>query len=98
MKKHRKPRKRISEKIVKKLDIPEDIIFDIPRITMMANKEIRIENFTSVLEYATDKIALRAKNTVIELYGSELNINLITDEEISVSGLFVSVNFSELGS
>jgi len=98
MKKHRKTRRHFSEKIVKKLDIPEDIIFDIPRITMMANKEIRIENCTSVLEYETDKISLRAKDTVIELYGTELSINLITDDEISVSGIIVSVNFSSFGS
>ena len=51
MKKRKNPKRRVLENIAKKLDIPEDIIFNIPRITMMANKEIRIENCNSVLEY-----------------------------------------------
>ena len=66
MKKHRKTKRRLPEKIVKKLDIPEDIIFDIPRITIMANKEMRIENYNSILEYENNKIVLSANSHLIQ--------------------------------
>ena len=98
MKRHRKTKRNLSEKIIKKLDIPEDVVFDIPRMIMMSNTEIRIENYKSILEYETDKISLSAKNMMIELLGNDFNISLITDEEISVTGTILSVNFSKLGS
>ena len=98
MKKHKKPKRAIGKKIVKKLDIPEDIVFDIPRITTMANQEIRIENYKSIIEYEADKITLTANDIIMELFGSDFNITVITDEEISVTGNIMSINFSELGS
>ena len=98
MKRHKKTKKNLSEKIVKKLDIPEDVVFDIPRLIMMSNTEIRIENYKSILEYEADKISLSAKNMMIELFGSDFNICLMTDEEVSITGTILSVNFSKLGS
>lgn len=97
MKKNKKPKRRLLENIVKKLDIPEDIVFNIPRITMMANKEIRIENCKSVLEYETDKITVSAVDMLIELSGESLHINIITEDEISVSGNILSISFSKIG-
>lgn len=92
----RKVRKRsIPQKIAKTLDIPEDILFDIPRITMMSNTELRIENYKSILEYEADKITLLTKNMIIEIYGDGLNITIITDDEISICGTITAVNFSD---
>ena len=97
MKKKKKSQHGLLENIVKKMDIPEDIVFNIPRITMMANKEIRIENCKSVLEYETDKVTVSATDMLVELLGEALYINIITDDEITVSGNILSVNFSKIG-
>ena len=86
-------RQTISKKLVKNLDIPEDIIFDIPRIIMMSNNEIRIENYRSILEYENEKITLSSKNLLIELKGEDLDISLITDDEISIIGNISAINF-----
>lgn len=86
-------RQTISKKLVKNLDIPEDIIFDIPRIIMMSNNEIRIENYRSILEYENKKITLSSKNLLIELKGEDLDISLITDDEISIIGNISAINF-----
>ena len=95
MARRRTKRRNIPQKIVKSLDIPEDIIFDIPRILMLSNSEIRIENYKSILEYESEKITLSSKNLIIELRGENLNISIITDEEISISGNILAVNFSK---
>lgn len=92
----RRPKKRnIPKKIAKTLDIPEDILFDIPRITMMSNTDLRIENYKSILEYEADKITLLTKNLIIELRGTGLNITIITDDEISICGTITAINFSD---
>ncbi len=98
MRRHKPKKRNIPKKIAKTLDIPEDILFDIPRITMMANTEIRIENYKSILEYESDKISLSAKDMMIEFFGDDLNITIITDEEITVTGNVKAIEFSKLGS
>lgn len=93
--KRRKPNKEpISKKIAGKLDIPEDIIFDIPRITICDNTEMRIENYKTVLEYEETGIKLACKNKFINIYGQNLNITVITDDEISIKGVIKGFEFA----
>ncbi len=94
MPRYRRKRQSIPKKIAKTLDIPDDILFDVPRILMTSNSEIRIENYKSILEYESNKITLMSKDLIIEIHGDELNINIITDDEISICGTILAVNFS----
>ncbi len=88
----------IPKKITKKLDIPDDIIFDIPRIIALSNTEIRIENYKSIMEYEPEKITLLSRDLIIIFRGKELNISIITDDEISICGVVSSVEFSDFRS
>ena len=97
MKKNKRPKGRFLKDIIKKLDIPEDIVFNTPRITIMSNEEIRIENCDSVLEYECDNITISAIDMLIEISGDELRISIITDDEILIRGNILSVNFSKIG-
>lgn len=94
----KKAKREVQKKIAKTLDIPEDVIFSAPRITTMANREIRIENYKSILEYETSKITLAAKEMLIGVTGDKLNINLITDDEVSIVGEVTSIEFSKIRS
>ena len=97
MRKRKAKRQSLPEKIAKTLDIPEDILFNSPRMIMTSNNDLRIENYKSILEYETDKITLMTKEFIIEIYGKNLNITIITDEEISITGVILSMNFSICG-
>lgn len=96
--KRKTKRRQLPKKIAKTLDIPEDILFDVPRILISSNTEIRVENYKSILEYENEKITLMAKEFLIQLQGKNLNITIITDDEISICGNILSVNFSDLRS
>ena len=75
MKRRKKHSEPISKKIAGRFDIPEDVVFDIPRITVCDNTEIRIDKF-------------------INIGGKNLNITIITDDEISVKGIITSIEFA----
>lgn len=93
MKKRKTKRQRVQKKIAKTLDIPEDILFNAPRLLMTSNTDLRIENYKSILIYEPDKIALTTDEYVIEIAGKNLNITIITDEEISITGIVMSIIF-----
>lgn len=94
MKRRKKPRESLSKKIVGRFDIPEDVVFDIPRITICNNTEIRIENYKTVLEYEEDGVKLACKDKFIHINGKALNITVITDDEIGIKGIITSIEFA----
>ena len=94
MKRRNKKRETLSEKWFGCVDIPEDVLLNVPRITMMDNTEVRIENYKSILEYEETKIQLACKKRLITVTGTGLTISLITDDEVSVRGEILAVQFS----
>lgn len=94
MKHRRKKKEPFSKKIIGRFDIPEDIVFDVPRMMVMDNTEVRIENYKTVLEYDDTKIQLACKQKYITVSGKGLTITLITDDEVSVCGEISAISFS----
>lgn len=94
----KKAKRDVPKKIAKTLDIPEDVMLGAPRLIMMSNCDLRIENYKSILEYETDKITLCTKDMLIAISGENLNICVICDDEISVAGNILSLEFSKIRS
>lgn len=94
MKRKKRKKEPLSKKLIGRFDIPEDVIFDVPRIMLLDNTEMRIENYKTVLEYEDKSIKLACKDKFISIYGTDLNITIITDDEISVKGIIKGFDFS----
>ena len=92
--KKRKKEKAPKKRLLPHFDIPEDIIFDVPRLTVFNNTELRIENYKSILEYEENKISLACKDKFINISGQKLNITIITDDEISIKGEILTIEFA----
>ena len=93
MRKKRTERKNVKERLNDVLDLPSDMLLDIPRMTMNDNRELQIENYRSVLEYEDGQIKLNSKNYIIKINGKKLEIVSITDEEIFIRGVITGISF-----
>lgn len=92
----RKKAKRLApKKITKTLDIPEDVFFNSPRITMMSNKELRLENYTSILLYEENQVSVSTKDVILTIQGEDFSIEIITDDEFTLAGNITSMEFSQ---
>ncbi|MBR7163952.1 MAG: sporulation protein YqfC [Clostridia bacterium] len=87
----KKKEKNIAGKISGFLDVPLDIVADVPRITINDNRELTVENYKSIEGYEPEEIRLRSKNYRIIISGRNLQIVAITDEEILVRGTICGV-------
>ena len=94
LKRQKKKKETLSEKWFGGVDIPEDVLLHVPRITMMDNQEVRIENYQTVLEYEENKIQFACKYRFLTITGKGLMISLITDDEVNVRGEILTVQFS----
>ena len=84
---------RIKENISDALEIPKDILLDLPKITFIGNLQVNIENHKGIIEYETDNVRVKMKNGIIKVTGMDLAIKTIISEEIIISGKIASIDF-----
>jgi len=82
---------RTKETIANKLELPRDIMLDIPKITILANNEINIENHKGIVIFEEEEIKINSNIGPISIYGNNFNILFIGGNTITLSGNFKSV-------
>jgi sporulation protein YqfC len=86
-------KKKLNQWTSQMIDLPPDVMHDIPRITMIGNRQIYIENHRGVVLFASDAMKLAVNNGFVELEGSQLVIRAITSDEILIEGLIVGFKY-----
>lgn len=75
-------------------EIPTDVMFDLPKITLLGNVQLYIENHRGIIEYRPEAIRISVNTGEVEVIGKELVIRAITSEEIHLDGLIQAVNYN----
>lgn len=87
--------KEIKESVAELLELPKDIMLDLPRITLLGNLQLYIENHKGIIEYSKLRIRVNTKSGVIRITGRDLSIKTIIAEEIIVCGKIENIEFIE---
>ncbi|CAM2846548.1 sporulation protein YqfC [Hathewaya histolytica] len=80
-------------KIAKTFDMPREALFDIPRFTITANKEITVENHKGILSFKKEKIKLKTSIGDISIKGNDFEILFLGANTITLSGKFTSLDY-----
>ena len=88
-----KEKQPIKQKLAKTLDIPEDMLCDVPRLILTDNSQLQVENHKGILSYEENEITIASNKYKIKIAGNDLKITVITDEYIVVGGKILSVAF-----
>lgn len=72
--------------ITKKMDLPQDIMMDLPRITMVGQIHIYIENHRGLITFSDKELRLLLKNGQLLIKGDAFVIKTILPEEILLEG------------
>jgi len=75
------------------LDLPQDVVFDLPRVTMIGNMQLYVENHRGVLHFTETYLKLALTHGNIEIYGAQLSIRAILPEEVFVEGVIREVKY-----
>lgn len=86
-------RQRIKQLVVRTMDLPQDVIMDLPRITMIGQLHIYIENHRGLLVFSETEVRLMLKHGQLLISGSALVIKTILPEEIMIEGKIDKVLF-----
>jgi sporulation protein YqfC len=75
------------------LDLPQDVIFDLPRVTMIGNIQLYVENHRGVLHFSENYLKLALTHGHMEIHGKQLSIRAILPEEVFIEGLIDEVKY-----
>ena len=83
--------KRIN-KIDKILEIPREVIGSETKVTILGFDEMLIENYKGILEYEEFYIKINTSIGNININGFNLNLEQVTEDDISVKGTIQSID------
>ena len=83
----------IKEKVIEILELPKEIVLNMPKLTMLGNGDLIVENYKGILEYDEGVIRLNTTSGIIKVKGTNIYIKEITLESIMIFGDIQSLEF-----
>lgn len=81
------------DKLTGFLDLPREIVYDLPRVTLIGHVQLLIENHRGVIEYSAGKIRIAINSGGMEILGQDLYIRSISRDEISIEGDIAALKY-----
>ncbi|MBE6112723.1 MAG: sporulation protein YqfC [Peptococcaceae bacterium] len=75
------------------LEIPKDMVLNLPRISLFGNLQCCVENHQGILQYTPEQIGLQAGKYRIYIEGQELVITSLSAETIYIEGKIGQVRY-----
>lgn len=85
--------KNLKENITTNLDLPDEIILNVPLITILGRSKISIENFKNILEYSNEKIRINTSCGILKIEGSNLLLMELTKTKLLIKGSLLKFEF-----
>jgi sporulation protein YqfC len=74
-------------------ELPKDIMLNLPRISMIGNNQMLVENHRGVIEYTPQKIRLNSTIGVIRVEGQDMDLKNIAADDVMITGVIKLVEF-----
>lgn len=93
MKKVNKKELGIKKNIAQALELPKEVMLNLPLITLVGREQLSIENYMGIIEYSCEQIRLNTNCGALKIIGKNLFVKEITSENIEVYGTIFSLEY-----
>lgn len=83
-KKQRRPG--LLEKTAELFDLPADVLVGLPRLELVGDGELRMENHKGILAYGTQEIHVSGGAFLVKITGQNLELRAMTGLELLITG------------
>ncbi|CFY00895.1 Sporulation protein YqfC [Syntrophomonas zehnderi OL-4] len=88
-----KRREALSTVVADFLEIPKDLVLDLPKITVIGRNELYLENHRGIIEYSPQLLRINLSRGFLEIQGDRLEIKALMPDEMKVWGEMRTINF-----
>ena len=85
--------RRFKQQISEFLEIPGDVILDLPKVILLGNLQLTVENHRGLLKYSSEAIQINVSEGELIIKGRELKLRSVFPEEICVEGQIKNITF-----
>lgn len=85
--------KQNTSKIIKALDLPQDLFLGLPNISLSGNREVYLSNHRGILSYGQEEMVILIKEYQLVIKGKSLSIVSYTKDDLTIQGYIRSMEF-----
>ncbi|WP_010097042.1 sporulation protein YqfC [Ornithinibacillus scapharcae] len=89
----KKIQQRLRPWLVKYLSLPSDVVMELPRITIIGQLHVYIENHKGLAVFTDTELRLKTTKGYIQIKGSSFVLKMMLPEEILLEGKVTDVRF-----
>lgn len=75
------------------LDLPGDVVMEIPRLTVMDGRQLLVENHRGILHFSAERLSLALDNGGLEILGEGMVLKTILPQELIVEGRIDEIKY-----
>ena len=90
-------REKMVNRIASFLEMPEEVVGDNTKITLVDNKYLYLEGNNQIEDYYNHYIKIKTKKNVIALDGKHMEIKEISDSELCIEGQILGITYESRG-
>lgn len=87
-------REGLLEKTAQVFDLPADALAGLPRVELVGDRELRMENHRGILAYGTQEIHVSGGPFIIKVQGEGLELRAMTGLELLITGHITGIQLS----
>lgn len=81
----------LRERTARALDLPADVVAGLPRVELVGDRELRMENHRGILAYGQEEIRIGAGAYAVLVSGQQLQLRAMNGLELFITGQIQSV-------
>lgn len=89
-----KRKERIKARITEFFELPSEVMLDLPRLILTGDQQLLVENHRGLKAYNGNEVCLETTVGLLTVSGAEMNIKLITADQVQIGGQIHKVEWS----
>lgn len=87
-------REGLLEKTAEVFDLPGDVLAGLPRIELLGDRQLRMENHKGILAYGTEEIHISGGKLIVKVRGAGLELRAMNGAELLITGNIFGVDLA----
>jgi sporulation protein YqfC len=79
------------------LELPKEVFFDLPRVVIIGNLQVTVENHQGLVAYDADSLTLALDTGRLVICGDGLVVGMVAPNDLTVTGRISAVRFEPDG-
>ena len=82
------------ERTAEVFDLPGDVVAGLPRVELLGDRQLRMENHKGILAYGSEEIHISGGKLIVKVRGANLTLRAMNASELLITGEITGVDLA----